>query len=211
MSKKYLIPILIIMLAVASVFVISRSEAKKSGDKIIKKEKIKIATCPTYYDILSSLDGEEYEVIKTDSSSASLYLLGEFMVDYVLSGRPLKPGEGIFQREYIAKNGYSFVGNEERVINKDSLNSEVICTDIDRHEVEINFNLLATQVDNIKECPQEAIVVTSWDNTNYEEVSPIHVINSDGSRHFLSRTPIVYCQEECPEKIINQIKMAYEK
>jgi len=67
------------------------------------------------------------------------------------------------------------------------------------------------QITNIAECPSNGIIITSWDKTNYSQANIVHILNDDGSRHALSRTPIIYCKETCPENIINQIKIAYEK
>lgn len=186
----------------------------KQGDVVdnFVKEKTSIATCPTYYEIANLLDKNEYEIIKTDSSSESFNLLRSRDVEYVLSGRPPKPNERDFEKEFITKNGYSFIGTQEKVINKDDLKNETICTDLDKERVVLEFNLQKVDiVEEIADCPSNSIIITSWGNTDYSRFNVVHIVNEDESRHILSRTPILYCLNDCPQNIINQIKKIYEK
>ncbi|NCD00520.1 hypothetical protein EOL94_00245 [bacterium] len=203
----------IVVIMIASGFIIMQSRAKQ-GDVVdnFVKEKTSIATCPTYYEIANLLDKNEYEIIKTDSSSESFNLLRSRDVEYVLSGRPPKPNERDFEKEFITKNGYSFIGTQEKVINKDDLKNETICTDLDKERVVLEFNLQKVDiVEEIADCPSNSIIITSWGNTDYSRFNVVHIVNEDESRHILSRTPILYCLNDCPQNIINQIKKIYEK
>ncbi len=209
-SWKFLIFILIIF--IVSGFIIDKVRAKNNEKNIIQERKIKIAVCPTYYKVADFLDKTEYEIIKTNSSSESLLLLNKGQVNYVLSGRPLKPSEGIFQKEFISKDGYSFISISEKVVNKEDLINEIICTDLDKDQIEKDFNLKnVKKIDNINDCPDNGIIITSWDKTDYNQTNIVHVINSDGSRHTLSRTPILYCYENCLQNVTNKLKKIYEK
>lgn len=193
-------------------FVVTRGRAQDDGDVVTKKEKIKIAVCPTYYNIADFFPTSEYEVVKTNSTANSLGLLNNNHVDYVLSGRPLKSSEGDFKREFISKKGYSFVSTKDKIVNTNNLEDETVCTDLDKEIIETDLNLKnVKQVQEISECESGSIIVTSWDNTDYNKFKIVHVINSDGSRHVLSRTPILYCHNKCSQNIINQIKNIYEK
>jgi len=213
MLKKYFqISIIILCIVAVSSLIMSVSGARDDTAKQINQEKVKIAVCPTFLSLASTLDQDEFEIIKTQSTSESLDLLNNKTVDYVLAGRPPKPHEKNYQTEFISKIGYSFVSKTEKAVTKDDLDKEKICSDLDEGKIDEGLHLKeVVQVNNILECPQESIVITSWDNTNYGEFWPVHVMNNDGLRHILSRTPIVYCKEACPLNIINQIKIAYEK
>ena len=207
--KGWVILIFIFIVMVVFGLLMSQNQSDDRVD-IVQTTTIKIAVCPTYYDIADSLDKTEYEIIKTKSTSDSLELLAGNQVEVVLSGRPLKPGEGNFKTEFIAKNGYSFISVQEKVVDKDNLNDEIICTDLEKTKVEIELNLKNIyQTKEIADCPNNSIIVTSWDKTDYSKFSIVQLINSDGSRYLLSRTPILYCRDNCLQKIINQIKTVY--
>lgn len=207
--------IVLIFILIISTFLLGfvMSQNKTDGERsVIKKEVIKIAVCPTYHEVVNSLNEAEYEIIKTNSTAESLELLSDNKVEFVLSGRPLKPNEGSFQQEFIVQDGYSFVSAQEQVINQDNLNNEIICTDLDKTEVEKKLNLKnIQQVQEIADCFDNSIIVTSWDRTDYSKTKIVQVINSDGSRYSLSRTPILYCHNNCSQEIIDQIKIAYKK
>jgi len=118
--QKYSLIILILIagLIALSGFVMSGSKARENKTISIKRDKIRIVVCPTYSDIANNLNAE-YNIIITQSTAESLRLLNENKVDYVLSGRPLKPDEGDYKIEFISKSGYSFISQQEKVINKD--------------------------------------------------------------------------------------------
>lgn len=211
-KHEYLVTFSIISIIALSGFVVVASRAQNNVNNIEQTEKIKMATCPTYYNIATSLPALEYEVVRTNSTAESVGLLGNGLVDYVLSGRQLKPNEGYFEREFISKEGYSFVSTKDKIVNINNLEDEIVCTDLDKEIVETDLNLKnITQIQEISECESGSIIITSWDNTDYNKFKVVHVVNSDGSRHVLSRTPILYCRDKCPQNIINQLKKIYEK
>ncbi len=174
----------------------------------IKQKLVRIAVCPTFLDLANALDPKEFSIIETESTSESLKLLDIGSVDYVLAGRPPKPHEKDYQTEFISTKGYSFMGGYERVINKDALDREKICTDLE--SILIGIDLSLKKVNDIDECSQEDVIITSWVNTDYRRFQLIHIMNSDGARFILSRTPVLYCRSGCPLNIINKIKKAYE-
>ena len=206
MNKKMTIfGVIVLGLAVMSIFFINQNKGG-SGENI-ESRKISIAVCPTYYSLADSLDKTEYKIIKTGSSSESLGLLRNNRVEYALSGRPLKPDEGTFQREFIAKNGYSFVGQQEQTINKNNLSDEILCTDLNKIQIEAELGIEnIRQMKDASSCPANGIIITSWDKTDYSKSEIIHIVNDDGSRYLLSRTPILYCHDICSQNIINQVK-----
>ena len=212
MQKHYLIIlILIVGLIALSGFIMSGGRAEENKELSVEKTKTRIAVCPTYSHIAESLNAE-YNIINTQSTAESLKLLNENKVDYVLSGRPLKPNEGDYKIEFIAKSGYSFISQQEKIVSKNDFAKEVVCSDLNVDQIKNDLGLNnIKQITNIAECPSNGIIVTSWDKTDYSQTNIVHILNNDSSRHTLSRTPILYCKEMCPKNIINQIKIAYEK
>jgi len=161
------------------------------------QEKIKIAACPTCFELSKKLDREKYQIIKTSSTSESIDLLNKGQADMILAGRTLKPNEPEFDSLLIAE-GYSFLSSQESIIYLDQLNDFNIYTDLDAEVLKNMFPIQKIEkIDDIYEYLDKGIVITSWENTDYIKASIVHVLENNGERAKLSRRPTVYCPSIC--------------
>ena len=166
-------------------------------DKIPAQELIKIAACPTCYELSKQLDLAKYQVIKTGSTAESLALLASGQVDMILAGRTLKPHEPQMDGLLIDE-GYSFLSNSGGTIFVDQLNNYNIYTDLDSAELKQKLPIGKIQtVDNVYEYLDKGIIITSWENTDYNKAKIVHVLESSGERVKLSRRPTIYCPHLC--------------
>lgn len=172
-----------------------------------KESGFRIALCPTFFEIAEVIEGSGFEVIKTGSTSESLHLLGQGLVDLVLSGRKLMPLEPGFEFRKIG-NGYSFLGSKEMFVLENNAADHVFHTDLEKEKVEKDFPFISSleEVEDIYDRLGAGILITSWDNTDYGKAFPVHLIKEDGSRNKLSRTPVLYCSGVCEEKTTDKIK-----
>jgi hypothetical protein len=197
------------------VFIFLFSQTRQNNPKILgeadktelESKPVKIATCPTFYNILSSkFQMNEYEVVKTSSTSESLSVLERQEVDYAIGGRILMPGEKEFDFRKIG-NGFSFLSYKETVIFEDDLKENFFYTDLDPDFLKDIFGIVKImKVRNVYDYLDKGIVITSWENTDYSLARIVHVINFDGSRNILSRIPIVYCLEPCEENFVEKME-----
>ncbi|MEX0918472.1 MAG: hypothetical protein WDZ85_00670 [Candidatus Paceibacterota bacterium] len=196
MNKKIIIGS-VIGIGVLIVPVISNLISSKSFETT---EKIKIATCPTYYELSKSLNLEKYQVIKTSSTAQSLVLLESGQADMILAGRTLKPTEPQMD-SLLIKEGYSFLSNQEATIFVDQLNGYNIYTDLDEEELKQKFPIKNIQaVASVDEYLDKGIIITSWENTDYNKASIVHLLEKNGERVKLSRQPTIYCPNACDEQ-----------
>lgn len=202
MSKKIFISILLIAAFSIGCFIIvntnidSRADANELPDSTI----IKVAACPTCFDLAKNIQAEKYEIIKTGSTAESLVLLQNNTVDLVLAGRTLKPHEPQMD-SLLIKQGYSFLSSSNATIFIDQLKNYKIYTDLDEEELKQNFNIEKIQtVDNVYEYLDEGIIITSWENTDYTKAAIVHVLENNNRRVRLSRRPTVYCPNVCEEQ-----------
>lgn len=175
---------------------------KKGGEPVsLKQEKVKIAACPTCFEMIDGLDNEKYEVVKTASTSESIALLKGQKVDVILAGRVLKPGEP--QMDYISVGeGYSFLSGREEIVYLSQLNNYDLYTDLDAEKLKNIFPIEnISQVDNVYQYLDKGIVITSWENTDYNKAAVVHVLEASGERVKLSRRPTFYCSVACGEDI----------
>jgi hypothetical protein len=164
---------------------------------ILKTEqKIKIAVCPTLYEIANSLDGKKYKIIKTNSTSESLDLIKNSKADMVLSGRKLKLDEPVME-SILLKEGYSFLAKNELVFFVDQLKNYNIYTNLEKGVLE-NFAMQnISYVDDVYQYIDEGIAITTWENTDYTKAEIVHIFENNGERYKLSRQPTIYCSQNC--------------
>lgn len=181
------------------------------GNTTAKDERKTIAVCPTFLDLVNNLDASKFDIVKVDSTSEGIKMLNNSEVDYVLAGRTLKPDEKANSMEFISKEGYSFLGNEEKVVYTRDLQEINIYTDMDIERIKDDFSIEKVfSVKNVYDYLDKGVVITSWDNTDYSKAEIVHLMNSDGTRSLLSRTPIVYCRNVCDSYITDTLKSYYE-
>lgn len=167
------------------------------------QEKIKIAACPTCYEMTNNLDKSKYQVIATASTAESVDMLRNRQVDMILSGRTLKPHEPGADF-LIIKEGFSFLSDKTERINSNDLQKYNIYTDLDDELLKDELSLENIQkVDDVYKYLSEGIIITSWENTDYTKADIVHVMNSDGERIKLSRRPTLYCPDSCGEEARN--------
>jgi len=174
-----------------------------------QKKEVRIATCPTFQDVLYETD---FLVRETQSTSESLHLLKRGYVDYVLWWRTPKPGE-IYQEYKILWSGYSFLSKNSLTISDNELQTQVFYTDLDDLDniKKIFWIQNLEKVENIYDYVQENIIITSWENTDYEKADIVHVLHTSWERYIESRIPVLYCREKCDEEIIDITKTFISK
>ena len=203
MKSKIIIPLILTIVIISGFFVFNFNKQNKEQvftDKMPAQEKIKIAACPTCYKLSKKLDLEKYQIIKTNSTAQSIALLKSGQADMILAGRTLKPNEP--QMDYLLiDEGYSFLSNQGATIFIDQLNDYNIYTDLDKEELKEKLPIEKIQVvNNIYEYLDKGIIITSWENTDYNQAKIIHLLERNGERSRLSRRPTVYCPNACGEQ-----------
>ncbi|MDZ7611205.1 MAG: hypothetical protein U5L10_00380 [Candidatus Moranbacteria bacterium] len=165
-----------------------------------KSEKIKVAACPTCFELAKNVNADKYEIIKTGSTAESIALLKNNRADIIMAGRTLKPGEPQMD-SILIKEGYSFLSSREGVVYIEELKDKIVYTDLDLEKIEKAFPAQKIeQVENVYEYLDKGVVVTSWENTDYTKAAIVHVLEENGERIVLSRQPTVYCPSACKEE-----------
>lgn len=166
----------------------------------LNREKIKIAACPTCFEMAENINIDKYEIIKTASTAESIALLRDQKVDMILAGRTLKPDEPRMDG-FLIKEGYSFLSDKEIVVYADQLKNQAIYTNLDVENIKSALLLEKIEwVDNIYDYLDKGIVITSWENTDYARAEIVHVMEESGERFKLSRQPTIYCPHICDQK-----------
>ena len=161
---------------------------------------IKIAVCKTYHQIAEKLDSSQYEVVKTSSTAQSISLLKNGVVDMIISGRTLKPGEQASD-QLIIKDGYSFLSDKETTLYSDDLKKYKIFTDLEAEKIKKIFPVNEIiEVNDIYSHLGQGILITSWENTDYSRAQIVHLLEKNGQRVTLSRRPTVYCHDSCKKE-----------
>jgi hypothetical protein len=185
-------------LLVGGVFaIVSKRQVNHSVNEVLTQEKIRVAACPTCFDIIKNINTDKYEVIKTNSTAESLVLLQDQKVDMILAGRTLKSSEPQLDRILI-KEGYSFLSEKNMTVHLDQLKDRVIYTDLDIGMMKNDLSLQKIErVSNVYDYVDKGIVVTSWENTDHTKANIVHVLEKSGKRFALSRQPTIYCPHVC--------------
>ncbi len=172
----------------------------------IDTQKTKVAVCPTYYELAQNLDPQKYEIIHTSSTSESLSLLQEMRVETVLAGRTPKPNEKNNLDSVILDEGYSFLSSESMSIYGKDLKNYNIYTDLPANTFEnIPEIEKIQQVDDVYEYPDKGIIITSWENTDYNRAEIVHVMETADKRLAISRQPTIYCLDSCKKNHIETL------
>ncbi len=203
MKNKIIIPLILTIVIVIGFFAFNFNKQNKDQvftGKIPVQEKIKIAACPTCYKLSEKLGLEKYQVIKTNSTAQSVALLESGQVDMILAGRTLKSNEP--KLDYLLiEEGYSFLSNQEATIFIDQLNNYNIYTDLNVAGLKEKLSIEKIQiVDNVYEYLDRGIIITSWENTDYNKAEFVHLLERNGERVKLSRRPTIYCPNICGEQ-----------
>ncbi len=203
MKYKSLIIILFsLIVIIALVLIFSKNIENDENHSIIK-----ISACPTFYQFLKKLNNNDnYFIIPTSSTSESLEMLENEEVDYAVGGRILMPGEANFSVVTIGE-GFSFLSDKNLVVYDYNLSSYKLYTDLDLDLLRDNFGDLNYEiVDNVYDYLENNIVITSWENTDFNQAAIIHILKADNSRNIKSRLPTVFCKKICNDDIIKNIK-----
>ncbi len=168
---------------------------KEKTIEVNKKETI-IAVCPTFYFLSDKLSQDsKLRLIRTGSTSESLYLLFNKKADAIISGRMLKPNE--LNLEYnIIGEGFSILGQKEQAILYDEMNNYKYYTDQKKEAILEKFpnlgeaNIIETS--QVYDFVEEGIIITSLENTDYSKSEIVHIFIKQGERYRYSRTPAIY-------------------
>ena len=194
MKFKYFL--LIILVGLGLYFFLLRPKEDVNLEETEEGNKISVAVCPTYYEAVDGL-GEEYKVVKTQSTLESLQLLDSGTVDFAIGGRTPKLGEEQFKYTVLDDTDrYSFLFKESIAITEKELVGMVVYTDQDVDKIKEIFGIEnVKRVDDIYKYVEDSVTITSWDNTDYSKAEIVHLLDSDGNRNPNSRIPILYYRE----------------
>ncbi len=217
--KKNIIIVMLCIIPVAGFYILrgNSQDSHRASNEPGGQEKIRIATCPTYYEVGENMNTEEYEVIKTASTAESLSLINNDEVNMILAGRMLKPEEPQLLFE-ISGVGYSFISDKELSIQEEEIAAYNFYTDLSSNYIIDTFSHMisdnVSEVENIYSYLDQGIGITSAENTDYSRGNLVHIYNRDGTRLSFSRTPILYYSDPSHEyeakNIIAQIRSHYE-
>jgi len=173
------------------------------------QKKYVIAACPSCNIYTNKLDPNKYSVINTNSTSESIFLLENGIVDFIIAGRTLKPDEPYLDY-HIFKDGYSFISSSEMTIHVNELSNYKIYTDLNSEQIKSLFDFKeVVRVDNVYDYLDRGIVITTWENTDYTKANIVHVYEENGERLSLSRRPTLYCSMLCDKEISEDISIAF--
>jgi len=169
---------------------------RNGADYLDSGSKIRIAVCPTFLSLVKDIsESKKYEIILTRSTAESVDLFKNKKVDIILAGRTLKPGEPEMSA-LVIRDGYSFLGNREITIYNHELAEMIFYTNLDIEKIKDNLPIgKIYKVENVYNYLQKGIVVTSWENTDYNRAKTVHVLKDNGNRLELSRRPTIYFPE----------------
>lgn len=180
----FVLPLLVFLL-LAGVF-LSKSE---------ESMQIRVAICPNYHYLEDFLTENNYQVIKTNSSSESFNLLKNHSTDLILTGRTAKPSEVIPNLDFIVigEEGYSFLSRELVVIQHSQMADLYFVTDLDEERLKNIFPIKnIKKAEDIYNFTDDEILITSWENTDFNKAEIIHVLKDNGQRDPLSRRLSIY-------------------
>lgn len=184
---------------------------KRSATKSLDIEKIKVAACPTCFEMVKNVKADKYEIIKTRTTAESIALLENGQADIIMAGRTLKPNEPNLDHLLIDE-GYSFLSSQTKTILADQLSDYDIYTDLETEALEKKLSVEKIQkVDNIYEYLDKGIIITSWENTDYTKANIVHVLEKDNKRMALSRRPAIYCPGSCESPIVQELAKDLKK
>ncbi len=173
------------------------------------KEKVKVASCPTFYYMIEKLENIDWvEIVKTSSTAESLKLYEEGVVDAVISGRPLKENEPDLISEKISK-GYDFIYQEEFNMWEEEMELISFYTNLPFEEIIADFkyitedNLIKIEGD-VADYIKEGVVITSLDG--YLIGGTAQIYKSDFRRVRLTRLPRIHYSKNIDQNKLKIIK-----
>ena len=171
-----------------------------------------VAACPTQHKLLPILEDGNFKTVRTSSTGESVKLLRRGQVDFIISGRKLKPNEPDWESKKIA-GGYSFLAEEGFSITENEMSDFQFFTDQDSEELINYFEELDGE--NLRHVGdpysrlEDGIIITSFENTDYEKAEIVNIYDGFGRRVEKTRRPTLFFREENRDKaeeIINLIK-----
>ena len=197
-KKNLLVILSFIILIFILFFVLNKKDDNYFSFSVFsKQEKIKIAACPTCFELVKSINTDKYEIIRTESTAESVSLLKNQEVDMILAGRTLKSNE-YKADSLLIEEGYSFLKNQEAIILIDQLKDYTVYTDLNIEKIKNSFSLSKIeQVKDVYDYIDKGVVITSWENTDYSRAEIVHILERNGERVKLSRQPTIYCPNVC--------------
>jgi hypothetical protein len=169
---------------------------------VIRSEEVdstlRIAACPSFHHLLDKLTEEENIItIKTSATGESLKLLSNKEVDFIISGRALKPNEPSLEYKILG-HGYDFLFEQEIMITEDEMPSIKFFTDLPIAEITKDFPQIPqaniVKIDNIEKHLNQGIIITRLENEIKGDVA--HIMQETGRRVALSRLPRLYYHSE---------------
>jgi hypothetical protein len=200
MKSKHLIFALFATLLTIFVLALLRVDPPpvESNPEIVAGERVRaIAVCPTFYTSVDNL-GDGYTVVRTESTAESLQLLDSGRVDFAIGGRmPLPEEENLEYMVLDDSERFSFLFKESVVVMEKNLRDMVVYTDQDVDLIREIFGITeVVVVEDVYEYVQEFVIITSWDNTDYSKGNIVHLLDSNGSRNYNSRIPVLFYRQE---------------
>ena len=171
-----------------------------------------VAGCPTHHSLLPGLDNGDFKTVRTASTGESVRLFRREDVDFIISGRKLKPNEPDLESEKLGE-GYSFLAESTLSITEDEMADLQFFTDQNPEKLVSEFEGLSKENLKYVEYPytriDDGIVITSFENTDYSKGELVHIYDGFGRRVEKTRRPTLFFREEDRDKaeeIINLIK-----
>jgi len=183
-----------LILIIILVFLFNKNNFYLSKDSI--NNKIKIAVCPTYLYLIGDIyKSGNYKIIPAKTTAESIDLFQNKQVDIILSGRTLKPNEPKM-KSLIIDQGYSFLAKMETTIYNENLDDITFYTDLDIKKIKKDINInRVNKVEDVYDYLDKGIIITSWENTDYNKAKIVHVLENNGERLKISRRPTIYFPE----------------
>lgn len=204
MNKVFKKSIFLFFLIILFIFIFYLTFNNSSTEK--EDKKIKIATCPTFFQFFIDNDYDDFEVILKSSSGEAISLLNNEQVDFALAGRVAKTNESNLN-SVILKENFSFLSNNEISVYDYNLVNYSFYTDLELDTVKREFDIInLVKVDNVYNYLDKGIVITSWENTDLRFAEIVHVLKADNSRNIKSRAPVLFCKNTCDLDLTNILK-----
>ena len=207
MSKKILLVTIALVLFFGILLYMRGNSDIEVGGEIMGEEvtEVKqIAVCPTMYGIMSKeIVYDDFVFLNVDSTSEGVLLLDSGGSDFVISGRIPVQEENIGEYVHLSDgiDSFSFLSNVVDMAYTSELNNYEIYTDLEEGILEMTFGLEAVEyVENVYDFSFMGILVTSWNNTDYNKATIVHIMENDTERNILSRLPTLFCKTECLEE-----------
>ncbi len=198
--KKYLAILIGLIILVALI------GGSRSSDRL---SEVSVAGCPTFYYLLERLSEEGVGVVKTNSTAESISYLQQGKADMVIGGRALMPSEPPLS-SFVVGEGYSFFSSFNLTIHEKEMSEVPFFTDLKKEEIIRDFPSInpenLEEVNDVYNHLNEGIAISRVENTDYTRAKVVYVIGDNNKKVRMSRTPVLYYDQELvEEKLINAI------